>query len=369
MEVPVTTEQYIFILKKFMFKTSSMLPLGLGGGGSSGSSGSSGLLGVLPFLFSVGQIVLQGYWNWKHLSAIDKIICENGDAIINFMNSYQKISHILEKHGIKIMRNHWWCDLTDVRQIVAGTTLYPVYLRLHLQAIAEIDVWMALGSKIKKRESCIVKWIEPKEKNGVFVRLQNTFDTSCKADSRITINHFIGSSNNSVYNHYLLTGPNRGGKSTALRSLASSLILAHTFGCSLGTRALLSPIDHFSICLRPDDLPGLKSRFEKEVEFAWGCLKKSGSQIILIDELFHSTNPPDAEEASHIFASSLWRRRNIASIISTHLFSFVENAPDYIGRLCCPAELGDDGRLKFQYRVEPGICKVSSVKELIEKVR
>jgi hypothetical protein len=382
MEVPVTTEQYIFVLKKIMIKSSSMLPMGLGGGGGGGGGGGSAtatVTGALPFIFSVGQIMLQGYWNWKHLSAIDNIICENGKTIVEFMNSYQRISQILEKNGIKIMRNHWWCDLTDVRQIIAGTTLYPVYLRLHLQAIAEVDVWMSLGAKIRTGEACVVKWVETTNRDEIFIRLYGTFDTSCKVDSRISHNYSIGGSGGAgraggtggapQHNHFLLTGPNRGGKSTALRSLASSLVLAHTFGCALGTRALLSPIDHFSICLRPDDLPGLKSRFEREVEFAWGCLRKPGAQIILIDELFHSTNPPDAEESSRIFTKSLWRRRNIASIISTHLFDFVEDAPDSIGRLCCPAKMGEDGRLVFHYKIEQGICRVSSVKELIDGVR
>jgi DNA mismatch repair ATPase MutS len=145
----------------------------------------------------------------------------------------------------------------------------------------------------------------------------------------------------------------------------------------------MTPIDSLSVCLRPDDLPGQKSRFEREVDFAWACLRKRGRQFVLIDELFHSTNPPDAEEASRLFTEELWNKRGTVSIISTHLFNFVENAPDSVGRLCCPATVvggADTARelpqqpepepelpgIQFSYEVKPGICKVSSVRYLID---
>jgi DNA mismatch repair ATPase MutS len=279
------------------------------------------------------------------------------------------------------MRPHWLITTEegDWRQIIASATLYPVYLKLHLQAIAEIDCWLAIGRKISQNQACSVSWRRTKQSLSIDIRLQEIYDTACNPEMRKPFNFSIG--NTAGHSHYLLTGPNRGGKSTALRSLASCIILAHSFGTSLGKSAAMMPIDSFSICLRPDDLPGQKSRFEREVEFAWGCLKKRGTQFILIDELFHSTNPPDAEEASRLFTQELWNKKGAVSIISTHLFNFVEGAPDSIGRLCCPATLENSAEtaatisrstctpvIKFSYEVQPGICKVSSVQYLIDTV-
>jgi DNA mismatch repair ATPase MutS len=63
--------------------------------------------------------------------------------------------------------------------------------------------------------------------------------------------------------------------------------------------------------LNLDDIPGRQSMFEREVAFSSGILRKSGGRgLILYDELFHSTNPPDAIRTSELFCSRLWQKTN-----------------------------------------------------------
>jgi hypothetical protein len=57
----------------------------------------------------------------------------------------------------------------------------------------------------------------------------------------------------------------------------------------------------------------------------------------------------------------------VISVVSTHLFDWVEKAPKEIQRLCCPAHHDKEGILHFQYELHAGICKVSSVEMLLEK--
>ncbi len=85
---------------------------------------------------------------------------------------------------------------------------------------------------------------------------------------------------------------------------------------------------------------------------------------MLLDELYHSTNPPDASKACEIYTEQLWKRTNTVSIISTHLFDFVEGAPALIQRLCCPATVKGD-TVHYTYRLGTGVCRVSSVQELL----
>jgi hypothetical protein len=42
----------------------------------------------------------------------------------------------------------------------------------------------------------------------------------------------------------------------------------------------------------------------------------------------------------------------------------VESAPAAVLPICCPAEETQDGDVKFSYNIEPGICRVSSVKKV-----
>jgi DNA mismatch repair ATPase MutS len=181
----------------------------------------------------------------------------------------------------------------------------------------------------------------------------------------------IGSRDSSKHNskHALLTGPNRGGKSTALRAVLRNLILAHCFGVGIGSYIELTPFDWIQSCLRLEDLPGRASLFEREVAFAAASLSRPIGKrgAVFVDELFHSTNPPDAAAASAHYLQQLWNQPQIASIISTHVFELVEAAPAGIQRLCCPAELRADGSVDYKYGIARGICKVSSVGEIMQE--
>ena len=81
----------------------------------------------------------------------------------------------------------------------------------------------------------------------------------------------------------------------------------------------------------------------------------------------YGTNPPDGERTADLFLNSLWTKKNLTSMISTHVFSLAEAAPSHVLKLCVPAEKMEDGSLQFDYKVRQGICKVSSVDLLLEK--
>jgi DNA mismatch repair ATPase MutS len=101
--------------------------------------------------------------------------------------------------------------------------------------------------------------------------------------------------------------------------------------------------------------------FEREVAFASSILNTNGGKgIILYDEIFHSTNPPDAIRASEIFCKSLWKKKNCISFVSTHVYSLAEAAPPSLVKPLCLAAW-NNGRFDFSYTVQKGICRVSSV--------
>jgi hypothetical protein len=53
--------------------------------------------------------------------------------------------------------------------------------------------------------------------------------------------------------------------------------------------------------------------------------------------------------------------------VSTHVFPLVERAPaEKVKAICCPAT-EKDGDVEYSYGVQPGICRVSSVKKVWEK--
>jgi hypothetical protein len=183
----------------------------------------------------------------------------------------------------------------------------------------------------------------------------------------------------SLRGHSLLTGPNRGGKSSCLRAILQQVILGQTFGLTKGVQGSWKPYGQVFTRLKSRDHAGRESLFEMEVRMASIILKtiqtKRSHTLVLIDELFHSTNPPDAEISARLFLQQLWKFRYTKSIISTHIFSLCEGIQQTtetvdsaagIQLLCCPAEESLTG-IQYSYTLQSGICKVSSVREVLQE--
>lgn len=312
--------------------------------------------GIILVTFVQG--IIQPYWSYKHLKSIDSIIIEKGKLVLRFRDLYNKLYNTLHSHGFTFFK----CPLPQIineRDATARIILESTYFKLALKYIGSLEVIMSLASK---SEIVAVNWERYNKYNRYFYKIYDTFDFNVNKDKCETL-----SFNSMTYNHNLLTGPNKGGKSTALRALSTSMLLAHTYGCAIGKHCEMTPFYGQYVCLKPDDLPGSKSRFEREIEFTANTLKENKPCLVFIDELYHSTNPPDALRSCQIYCKQLWQKDNIISVISTHLFELVEKAPLSINKLCCPAEIDKNGDIKFYYSLKSGICKVSSVDELLKQ--
>ena len=300
------------------------------------------------------QGIIQPYWSYKHLHSIDNIIVDYGSLVIQFRDKYIALTNLLQKHGFTFFK----CPLPNIRSerdATARAILESSYFKMALKYIGSLEVLMSLANK---KHIYPVSWVT--SEHPVFT-IRNTFDFQVSEKSRKTV-----SASFREKRHALLTGPNKGGKSTVLRAFTISALLAHTYGCSIGV-ARMTPFYKLFVCLKPDDLPGSKSRFEREIEFTANTLHHDKPILIFIDELYHSTNPPDALRSCHIYCDQLWQKTNVVSVISTHLFELVENANDSIQRLCCLAKLNEKGDIQFDYKLTSGICKVSSVDELLKR--
>jgi len=299
------------------------------------------------------QGVIQPYWNYVHLHSVDEIIQEHGRLILRYKTLYDTLSALLQSHGFTFFTSPL-PHFTNERDAVACIILRSNTFKIALRYIGSLEVLMTLAAHPDIHP---VRWIT--SPHPVF-HANNIvdFQVSKKESKPISIQLH-------KQRHALLTGPNKGGKSTVLRAITTSILLAHTYGCAIG-HLTLTPFSAMHVCLKPDDLPGSKSRFEREMEFTSATLRTSAPILVLIDELYHSTNPPDALRSCEIYCNQLWKKPNVVSVISTHLFTFVEKASADIQRLCCPAIMKNK-EIQFQYGLKKGICTLSSVDLLLRK--
>lgn len=312
-------------------------------------------------LFGIGQGIYQPIQQAIHTQKIDKTIQEKGTQIQEFVICAKEVLHLFSSLNNKTQHIPLLDEIPifETRQTYAYVREHPNDMKLIWNILAEYEFNWAIANC---SELCIVRY---RHTTSPFLQTTHFFDPSIPTTHRVTSSIHVR--NNTSHN--IVTGPNKGGKSSNLRALCLNVWLAQTIGVAFAESFSLTPFSWIESGLRLADTPGSESLFEREIQFTKKILNKAKSGqlgIIFYDELFHSTNPPDGEKTASIFLSHLWTYPNVMSFISTHVFTLVESAPDEVQRLCVSAKEVESG-LEYTFRLAPGICKVSSVQEIYKK--
>lgn len=174
--------------------------------------------------------------------------------------------------------------------------------------------------------------------------------------------------------HVLLTGPNRGGKSTTLKALGLAVLTAQTIGVVFARKATLPLFRSIITTLAPMDRLGELSLFEAEIEFAKGVRDRvaieEGPTFLMMDEIFHGTNAHDGVAAATIFLDWLYTQPTVTSVISTHYMDLpAKYGAEKTHNLCMDAseDPADPNRLVYSYRLKEGVSDKSSVREILRE--
>jgi len=173
-------------------------------------------------------------------------------------------------------------------------------------------------------------------------------------------------------NLLFLTGPNMAGKSTFMKAVGISLVLAH-IGMGVPAESMtVSPVDYLfcELTMHDDVRLGISGfmaevvRIQRILQFCAGKLRL----MVIIDEIFKGTNVLDAFECSKLVINGLAGLRKHFFLISSHL---VELEPEIrpngnIRFQCFDAEIRE-GRLAFRYRLADGVSNTRIGTKLLEE--
>jgi hypothetical protein len=312
-------------------------------------------------LFSYAHGMYLPYTNAVHCYKIDKQMVRGARAVVDTIVKLREISDTWIKYGL---RKPWTfpdpSELGDDRQVLAWLVQDKHLLPQIYRAIGQVEITAAICSC----DALVpVEWTQS---SIPMCKMSEAADPLLSEDKKVPFTLIMGP----TQHHVICTGPNRGGKSTFLRSVLTNLVLAHTWGVAFAGRCVMTPVEWVISSLRLEDRPGQASLFEREVSVAGDIIGRIRDEKtrgwVIIDELFHTTNPPDAATASQIFLRQLWDSNLVTSIVSTHLFSHAEEAPFNVQRLCVDTLMNEEtGQIDYKYKVVEGINKMSSVQELL----
>jgi hypothetical protein len=316
------------------------------------------ILQSIFMILSFAQSLVQPIQNAYHLYKIDMNVVENGNRVVRLKKLYDDIQRrFISLRILFPFRRSLRILDEDPRRALHLLIEQPERFQIALRDFAEIEIlWRIATSPDLSKSELILNGDVP------VIHALNIHDISLNSTAVPSTVSFTG-----VSHHAILTGPNGGGKSSFLRALLQCVLLSHSYGVAPAEKFIIRKISWISSGLRLQDLPGTLSMFESEVYFASKILqrrKEEGFGFVIYDELFHSTNPPDGILTAKNFLEELWKKESVLSIVSTHVFELVENAPETVQKVCCNALAGKGGTIQFLYDVQPGICKVSSVKSI-----
>jgi hypothetical protein len=300
-------------------------------------------------LTSFGQGMFQPILTAQQTYKTDSKICEVGKAVNDYIDASRHLYKLVFGTHIKKEPTPLPNDLSS-RDAYMWFRDNPLIFKSWQQEVGMMDVYFVLA---KDSRWSFVSWSKESQ-----MKFDDLSDLCIKEPVKSNV-EFDG--------HNLLTGPNRGGKSSFLRAVLQQILFARVFGITSCTYMEIPWIHWIHSRIRSLDKPGEYSLFEEDVRSCAGILQNIGLKthgLVLIDELFHSTNPPDALFCAQTFLGDFWRYETVTSLISTHSFELLNDLPACVRTLCCPAT-EVDGKIKYTYRVEEGVCKLSSVREVL----
>lgn len=174
-------------------------------------------------------------------------------------------------------------------------------------------------------------------------------------------------------NNALITGPNAGGKSTFIKSLVISILLAQTLGISCCNKLSFSLFSNLETYLNIPDIKGKESLFEAEVnrslEYITDLSKFNTNEfsLIVMDEIFNSTNPEEGVSGGYSICKKLSSYHNNISVITTHFsfLSMLEKNTNSFTNYKIPVERDCNNEIIYPYKILKGISKQYIAIELL----
>lgn len=168
----------------------------------------------------------------------------------------------------------------------------------------------------------------------------------------------------------IITGANMAGKSTFLRTIGTSIVLAN-LGLKVNAKKYSYwPLKLVSSMRTEDSLQDNESYFFAELQrlqYVNTRLAKEDCFVIL-DEILKGTNSKDKAEGSRKYVQQLLKLK-ATGLIATHDLSLcsLEDEKEAIVNYCFEANIEND-ELSFDYKLKSGVCKNMNASFLLRKM-
>jgi DNA mismatch repair ATPase MutS len=170
----------------------------------------------------------------------------------------------------------------------------------------------------------------------------------------------------------IVSGSNMSGKSTLLRTVGTNVVLALAGAPVRAASLRLSPLQLGATLRIQDSLFEGSSRFFAEIKRLKQLVDLTAGPpplLFLLDEILHGTNSHDRRIGAEAVVRGLLQKGALG-LCTTHDLALAE-AADAMGALAANVHFEDhleNGQLRFDYRMRPGVVRKSNALELMRAV-
>lgn len=230
-------------------------------------------------------------------------------------------------------------------------------------AIGEIDAYLSTAQLYQEYEMANVRYsfVRYLEQDTPSIKLENFWNPFIDSHKVITNSLSIGRQDGAHI--IVVTGPNAGGKSTLIKGIALSFILAQTFGLAPATSCTLTPISSIATYLNiTDDIATGNSLFKAQVLRVEKLLSQARKLapnefwFVAFDEIFTGTSSKEGQALSYSLVKDLATHTNNLCIVATHfpLLKQLETINSSIANYKVSAEIDPLGRIYYPFTLQRG---------------
>lgn len=231
-------------------------------------------------------------------------------------------------------------------------------------AIGEIDAYVSLAKLIKEHEHSRIKYCFAQcvQADRPLLDIKD-FWNQFVDEKKVVLNSLsLGTSD--MQGNIIITGPNAGGKSTILKAVATSVLMAQSFGIAPAQQMSFTPFNKITTYMNiRDDIAAGNSLFKAQVlraqellEFVQ-LLERGKFCFVIIDEMFNGTSPREAEASAYSVAKNLGQHSHAMCLIATHfpLLTSLEKNTRMFSNYSVQVEQSIDGAIIYPFKLKPGI--------------